>query len=53
MNGFPDAIAFSPLPGRMGSTYLFERLVIDKARRVFGDLELAFLNLLTKLPGEA
>jgi hypothetical protein len=31
--------------------YLLQGLVVDKARRILGDLELAFLDLLAKLPG--
>jgi hypothetical protein len=33
-----------------GRTYLLERLVIYKARRILGNLELPFLDLLAKLP---
>lgn len=31
--------------------YLFQSLVVDKTGSIFGNLELAFLDLLAKLPG--
>lgn len=34
-------------------TYLLQSLVVDEASSILGDLELAFLDLLAKLPGAA
>jgi hypothetical protein len=34
------------------ATYLLERLIVDEARGILGNLELSFLDLLAKLPME-
>jgi hypothetical protein len=45
----PPLILFS-LRG-MRNTYLLQRLVVNEACSILGNLELAFLDLLAKLPG--
>jgi hypothetical protein len=41
-----------PLYEELGRTDLLESLVVDETCSIFRNLQLAFLNLLTKLPGQ-
>jgi hypothetical protein len=36
---------------RLAKSYLLECLVVDEARRIFGNIKLSLLNVLAELPG--
>jgi hypothetical protein len=45
-----NELMISAVAESRGATYLLEGLVVDKASSVLGNLELALLDLLSKLP---